>query len=217
LLIIFDLDDTLIDTSGSITPRRLEKAFSCMQESGLFVENPAHALEELKECNNRSPSARSALEEFVKKYGGSQAALDVGLYELYDNPVLDMPIAPVPGALSILKELKKNHTLAIVSMGKPLLQREKMEKAGMDSTIFSKIAVCERDKKLYYQSVVKELGFLPKAVVVCGDKIEADLSPAKELGYTTIHFLFGRGFQSAQREGVVDYTITQLMEIKHIL
>ena len=93
-----------------------------------------------------------------------------------------------------------------------------MKKAGIDSTIFSKLVVSEeRNKKPHYQAIAEELGFERGEAIVCGDRIAVDLSPARELGYKTVHMRWGRGLNGAGPRSDVDYTITELVEIKEII
>ena len=69
MLIIFDLDDTLIDTSGCITYYKLEDALNAMQAQGLVLPDFAVALELLRRLNKVSLSAESALSECLELLG----------------------------------------------------------------------------------------------------------------------------------------------------
>jgi FMN phosphatase YigB (HAD superfamily) len=97
----------------------------------------------------------------------------------------------------------------------------KMKKAGIDSSIFSKILFsAARNKKIHYQGLLDEFGVSPSEVVVCGDRIATDLVPAKELGCRTVHMRWGRGIPSfalSPSKGDVDFSIGKLGELKEIL
>ncbi len=218
MLIIFDLDDTLIDTSGSITPIKLEHALIKMQASGLKLDSFSSSLSLLKRLNELAKTARDALLEFAEMHDIEERYFELGVKELYESDDLDIPIFPLEAALELLAELKNMHQLALVTIGKDLRQREKMKKAGIDSAIFSKIIVTEeKNKKIHYQAIVEELGFAATDVIVCGDKISLDLSPAKELGFKTVHIRFGRGKNNLEPKEDVDYSISSLAEIKNII
>jgi FMN phosphatase YigB (HAD superfamily) len=218
LLIIFDLDDTLIDTSGCITHFKLEDALQAMVSAGLNVPDFASALDLLRRLDGTAESARSALAEFVEILGADKHFLDIAVKEIYENTSLELPIFPLEGALDILTELGLQHQLALVTVGKPQLQMDKLKKAGIDSRVFSKIAVIEeRNKKPHYQMIADELGYVPSAVVVCGDRIPIDLTPARELGFKTVHMQWGRGLNCSGFKGEVDYYISELKEIKNIV
>jgi FMN phosphatase YigB (HAD superfamily) len=218
LLIIFDLDDTLIDTSGCITHFRLEDALHAMVNQGMAVADFSEALELLRRLNNTSDSARSAVAEFVEILGADKSFFEIAIKEIYESLPPDMPIFPLDGALDILADLGDNHQLALVTIGRQALQMEKMKKAGIDSRIFSKIAVTEeKNKKPHYQMIMDELGYRPTEVLVCGDRVHLDLAPARELGFKTVKIQWGRGLSSSGYKGEVDYCITGLKELKGIV
>jgi FMN phosphatase YigB (HAD superfamily) len=218
LLIIFDLDDTLIDTTGCITPIKLENALQRMVEKGLALQDFSAALEQLLRIDRAAESARKALSEFVEINQVPQEFLEIGVKEIYENFSSEIPVFAREGAVELLKELKVVHQLALVTVGKPLQQLEKMKKAGIDSGIFCKIIVCEEpNKRPHYETLMQELGFLPSEVIVCGDRITTDLTPAKQLGIKTVQVRWGRGLSSNGPQSDVDYTITELLEIRDIV
>jgi putative hydrolase of the HAD superfamily len=218
LLIIFDLDDTLIDTSGCITHFKLEDALQTMVNEGLSVPDFALALDLLRRLDSTAESARSAVAEFIEILGADKRFTEIGIKEIYENSSLELPVVPLEGAIDILTELGLQHQLALVTVGKSHLQMEKLKKAGIDSRIFSKIAVTEeRNKKPHYQTIVDELGYAPSEVIVCGDRIPVDLAPARELGFKTVQMQWGRGLNYTGFKGEVDYSISQLKEMKNIV
>jgi putative hydrolase of the HAD superfamily len=224
LLIIFDLDDTLIDTTGSITPIKLEQALTKMVEAGLQVGDFQEALAILKRLDTATESASQTLLEFLEIINADTKYFDIGHAEVYGPLPQDFPVYALDQALDILSELSSEHQIALVSMGKPDQQLLKLKNAGIDSTIFSKILISEdRDKKPHYKTILDELGFTPSQTLVCGDRVKRDLSPAKELGCITVHMQWGRGLSSLlsalphfiARD--VDYAIRKLSQIKDIL
>ena len=220
MLIIFDLDDTLIDTTGSITPLKLEQALAKMMEAGLEVGDPEKALETLKRLDGASESASQTLLEFLEILDADQKYFEIGHQEVYGPLAPDTPVFPLEGALEVLEDLGSQYLLALVSMGKPEQQLLKLKNAGIDSTIFSKIIISEdRDKKPHYKTILEELGFSPLQTVVCGDRVKRDLSPAKELGCKTVHMQWGRGLISGSSGPPVDvdFRIHKLSQMKEIL
>jgi putative hydrolase of the HAD superfamily len=218
LLIIFDLDDTLIDTTGSITPIQLERALHTMIEAGLQVGCFKKALETLKRMDLSSPSASQTLKEFLELVDGDPALLSIGEKIVYGDLPEDLVVDPLEHAEQVLDYLKEHYPLALVSMGKPHRQLLKMKNAGLDSTVFSKIVISEReDKKPSYQEVLEELNVAPARTLVCGDRIKRDLKPAKELGCTTIQMQWGRGLCNKETSSDVDFTIRRLSQIKEII
>jgi len=218
LLIIFDLDDTIIDTSGSILPYKLEAGLKAMCEKGLIFQNREKALAMLSSIDAGSESTKIALKEFLEIHQADPSYLDHACQVIYRQGDFLHPVAQTKGAYSSLMELSKTHTLAIVSAGIREIQFEKLKKAGIDTSIFSRIVICEElGKKECYLNLLEDLMFLPSEVVVCGDRVRRDLSPGKELGFTTIHMKWGRGLQSHGDEADVDYSIYSLEQVKPIL
>jgi len=223
LLIIFDLDDTLIDTTGSITPVKLEQALSKMVEAGLHVGDFQEALTVLKRLDTAADSASQTLLEFLEIMNDKKF-YEIGHAEVYGPLPQDFPVYPIDQAIDLLLDLSLEHQLALVSMGNPAQQMLKLKNAGIDSTIFSKICISEdRDKKPHYKIILEELGFAPAQTLVCGDRVKRDLSPAKELGCITVHMQWGRGLSSPLSSlphciaRDVDHVIKNLREIKDIL
>jgi putative hydrolase of the HAD superfamily len=217
-LIIFDLDDTLVDTSGCITPVKLEHALSKMIEAGLAVGRYDQALETLKRLDQATLSAAETLEEFIEMIDADKKYLTIGIQEVYGEIPSDLPIFPLDQVCEILNELSEFHELALVSKGKPEQQLFKLKSAGIDSTIFSKIKLSEEDdKKPHYKMILDELGFAPKQTLVCGDRVKRDLVPAKELGCVTVQMQWGRGLSEAAKSKDVDFVIKKMSQIKEVI
>lgn len=217
MLIIFDLDDTLIDTY-SITQIKLEDALNRMIAAGLSLPNVYEALHMLKRLDGSFMTARDTLSEFLELHDADPQYLEIGLHELYGEISPDVPVHALDQAHEVLAELGASHKLVLVTVGKLERQMEKMKKAGIDSSLFSKIIVSEeRNKKPHYEAVVDEFCASPSEVMVCGDRIMLDLTPAKELGFKTIQMRWGRGLVNFGNRRDVDFTISRLVEIKDIL
>ena len=218
MLIIFDLDDTLIDTSGCITPVQLTNAFEKLASFGVVFSDFDKSLQSLLRLNETAPSARHAVEEFFEINGIDTQFLDAILKSVYEEFPSSLQVDPHDMAIDILDALGESHKLALVTVGKEDLQLLKLKKAGIDSDVFSKIIVTqEKNKKIHYRSIVEGLEMDSAEVIVCGDRIAIDLAPAKELGFITVHMRSGRGLHCKGDKNDVDFTISHLSEILRIL
>lgn len=189
-----------------------------MVGAGLKVGNFEEALATLKRMDLSSESASQTLKEFLELVDGDPALLSLGEKIVYGDLPEDLAVFPLESATDVLDNLKENHELALVSMGKPHQQLLKMKNAGLDSTIFSKIVISEREnKKSSYQEVLEELNISPERTVVCGDRVKRDLTPAKELGCKTIQMQWGRGLALPGISPDVDFTIRRLSQIQNII
>ena len=163
MLIIFDLDDTLIDTSGSITPQILENAIHAMQKGGLRLADPKEALKRFLHINKGHITSDDSLKEFIKLTKAPDICYDLGRKEIYESPSLPKIILPVEGAVELLEELADAHTLALVTKGAPMCKEKRCKKRqsmkiflAMFSFVRSKI------KNKFMKKSVKRQKFLQK-------------------------------------------------------
>jgi FMN phosphatase YigB (HAD superfamily) len=216
-LIIFDLDDTLIDTSGAVTPFKMKECLKRFIVGGLSIVHFDQAYQELLSINAKSLKSKDALVEFLSKYEGDPSLIHKAMEELVQPLPFHFTIPTTPNAKEILEILARSHSLALVTGGHPPFQMEKLKKAGIDPSIFSKIAIPEDSvKKPFYQRLIEEFSLPPQEVLVCGDRIGMDLLPAFELGTKTVHMRWGRG-QIVETEKWVNHAISDLSELKRII
>jgi putative hydrolase of the HAD superfamily len=220
LLLIFDLDDTLIDTSGSVTPFLLEKALKKMIQDGASIEDFLKAKRELLSSDHLFTSGKETLKNFVEKRSLPQKFLSIGLEVLYGSLPEKIHVCANKGVKKTLSLLHKEHMLAIVSVGIEENQLKKLELAGIDSSLFCRI-ICidkeKKEKKKHYKDLAESFLFAKEQVLVCGDRPLRDLSPAKELGFTTVQMLHGRGLVSTGEDEWVDHKIAQFDDLIKIL
>ena len=213
MLIIFDLDDTLIDTSGYVTPHKLEVALGLLLEG---CQKPTD-LAELKALNEASPRTQDAIREFAGRRKIAKERVHLALSELTAPLPSDFRVPCTPHAKEILKYYASRCPLALITGGHPPFQLEKLEKAGIEASIFSMMAVPEDSvKKPFYKAFFEKFSKDPADVWVCGDRIPMDLAPAHELGFRTIHMRWGRG-QKMGQEPWIDHSISNLGELRDII
>ena len=214
-LIIFDLDDTLIDTSGSLGPRKLFDALQVMVDAGLPVKSMGEGLKQLKAIDENSLSGKETIIRFVKEMDAPAHLAEAGIKEYYEHIEGDFTIHEVEGAQLVLQVLAEKSTLVVVSWGLEAQQLQKMKKAGFDAALFAKtIFIPENNKKPVYQQLLLEYSLEPSDVLVCGDRFSWDLLPAQELGMKTVHFRWGRGKKAIVK---ADYSIGKLQELLEIV
>ncbi len=217
MLIIFDLDDTLIDTSGFVTPFKLKESLKKLVHGGLCVSNFEEAYLQLLQMDRQMLKSSDSLHQFLMKNGGDLSLQSLALQEMSSPLPEHFQVPTTPHVKEILQWLQPLHTLVLVTGGNPPFQMEKLEKAGIDKSIFSNIAIPEDSKKLpVYKRLLQEFAFPASQVLVCGDRIAMDLLPAHELGFKTVHMRWGRG-KLMETQPWVDYTISDLSELKRII
>lgn len=127
MLLIFDLDDTLIQTTATFTPHQLSRVVVKMVEAGLIVSDVKEAIVHIQHLDRSTKSVRETLQKFLISYGQEEQFYEIGVKEAYENFSFISTILPMEGANEILKKLKHYHTLALVSAG---VEKQQMAKNG---------------------------------------------------------------------------------------
>ena len=217
MLIIFDLDDTLIDTSRYLTPIVFKNTIKELISNGLQIDED-WAIKTIFQIDKKSISSTESIKKFLSDILAKKIFFDIA-FKAMTSQKNEIKIFTLKNAKSTLRYLSKAHKLAIVTKGDVKFQFEKIKKAGIDTSLFSKIVVTKKSKQLEYKRIMKDLGYESLDTFVCGDRVDYDLKPAKKIGCRTIHMKWGRGKKIFKNEDtkVVDYTIYSLEEILKIL
>lgn len=216
LLIIFDLDDTLIPTSEVITPFKLKRAFDSIYE---LAHLKRESFEALMALNKKASGSKEALLEFFKIFNISSCLQMQALHVFQENQVLPEELSVHEFANETLKNLSHSHQLILVTKGDLTYQKLKMERSSLKMGYFLTYDIVnEGCKSKAYLKNMARFGRLSHEVVVIGDRIEVDLSPAKELGMHTIHFNNGRGkVENFIFHQDVDYQICSLRDVSDMI
>ncbi|MBF8262644.1 MAG: putative hydrolase superfamily [Parachlamydiales bacterium] len=216
-MIVFDLDDTLIDTSGTITPYKLKEFLTFLVRRGIDVGDWENAIAEITQLDKQCVTSKDTVRFTLERYGAVH--LYPAALALYSEPLpKDFRIPTTPHAKNVLEVLhSRGNRLALVTGGKKDYQLEKIEKAGLEPALFSKIMVpADMKKRSAYESLLKDFLVLPGDCVVVGDRIPMDLVPAHDLGFRTVHMRWGRG-HLWKKEKWIERSISDLSELLEIL
>lgn len=203
MLIIFDLDDTLIETSKDLFLKRYRD---------LFFQLDLDGFSNFLQINKTSVSSLVALKQFFFERN-LPPTLFQDAKDILDSPLpFDWNIRPTSHALPLLQKLTHTHTLALVSYGMKNRQLEKMKKAGIQNHLFSTILCVDAPGKKgdAYAHLLQKYTCAPKRSLVCGDRVVYDLVPASALGMTTVHYPHGRGSNLSYDDFTPDFIIKKL-------
>lgn len=217
MLIVFDLDDTLIKTTAEITPFKLELLIESLKEEGFLLSHLD--LLDLKRLNQGAEGSEVALIEFFEMYPHRKGCIGRAINLFKSQEVLPEDAFCSPNVLELIESLSQDHTLALVTKGKTTFQNKKISSYKLPTSRFSEIIIVEKGSKYdAYSQIMKKVGLFSKDCVVVGDRIEADLIPAKRLGSYTVHVRSGRGScASQQKDNIIDYQICSLSELSAII
>ena len=155
MLIIFDLDDTLIDTFGSYLPFKLRLALRAMINAGLKIDSESEAFERIMGLNISAGNGKLAIKKFVENVGWDENIFKIGVDTYYGETGKEIDIHPLPNTLEVLEELGKKNILALVSYGDEKEQYNKLHSAGIKEAWFKRIIITnEYDKTLHYQQLL---------------------------------------------------------------
>ncbi len=216
-LVIFDLDDCLIDKWGATFPVSIEQAIKAMIGEGLKVDSFDDAVKRLAEINNRSKNVPEAITEYLTEIGSyDQKYMEVGKDAIYN---FEGKIRPRSGAIKMLDDLTELGTdLALVSKGQEDIQLKNIRAAGINQNKFKRIFIVSNyDKAEPYRQILKELNHSAQETLVVGDRYETDLIPGKNLGTKVAWIPWGRGKINPPKESDVDYIVDDLSKIVDIV
>lgn len=191
--LIFDLDDTLYDCSGSLVHARRLKAAGVIAKALGCTEEEAYKLQKGKESNLND----NVYEEIAKSYSLSSTFVEDIHKAMKEVDIFN--IRPFPGVLETLRDLKERGLLLILATaGQPLEQEEKVRLLGLRKLLDEVIVVESKNdsKKSCFQGVLDRYGLRAKEVLCVGDKMEDELRIAKTLGMPTALVQHGRHYES---------------------
>lgn len=217
MLIIFDLDDTLIPTTSQISPFKLDqlvKKIPILSQSDQVLK-----LDDLKRINRAAVGSKEAIIEYLSVNGFLESEQKEILSYFSDDLSLPNSIMPLDGAHETLAQLHASHILALVTRGKKTYQQKKIDGLEQLKNLFNQVMIVEMgSKKVAYQQLQNHFQKKSDDIVVIGDRIDLDLAPAKELGFYTVQMKSSRCRDFFDRkEGIVDYQICSLMDLSAIM
>lgn len=200
LTLLFDLDDTLLDTNlESFIPAYFQ-AFSKHLESRVLPDIMLRALVHGMGLMNESEDSTRALQEvfesyFYPKLGIPKEELNDVIEEFYDDvfPRLGEHTRQIPAAVPLIEwALSCGFRIAIAT--DPLFPRKatyhRIRWAGLDPEQLELISTSEhfhfsKTHPAYYAEVLGRLGWLDGPVLMVGNDAQRDLISAHRLGLRT--------------------------------
>lgn len=191
--IAFDLDDTLVDTSGLLVPLASQRACEAMINAGVCC-----SLEECMAMRHELASNLSHTEIFTQianRYGSNQMgkAVHDALDEFY-NPEVPAVLPLLAGATDNLLALKERYNLYLVTMGSFEAQVEKIQALQIEK-FFKKIFILNgfigEKKEFAFREILKAEGHAPSDLLSIGNRLSSEIRDAKRLGSATCYFAHG--------------------------
>jgi len=228
-LVIFDLDDTLIDTSHVYYMAR--KSFlDVLAEAGV---DPGESLEVFEDIDSENTLRFGFVPE---RYGLSMKQtvhrlcsssrrefgrdLDRKI-EWCGRIVLDTYPELIEGARELLEWVSRRFRIALLTRGVFDLQMRKLEKAGLRQ-YFERVEVTDAKDAHLFRALIQEMGQTASETWVVGDTIKSDVNPGLEAGARCILFHYShptyvwRQEYGEEAKGLF-YRASSLAEVREIL
>lgn len=191
--IAFDLDDTLLDTTGLLVPQASQAAFQILIDAGLSLD--LKACEEMRLSLIKTISHKDVFKKLAVDHGNSttQAAVESANKAFY-HPRLPEKLDLLPGALENLNILSKKYTLYLVTAGFQDAQEAKVKSLGI-AHFFKKIFVVNslKSEKKYtaFKMIVDDENLKPEELLCIGNSLSSEIKDARQLGAQACYFEFG--------------------------
>ena len=215
--IAFDLDDTLIDTSGILAPKATLDAFKILLDSGLSLT--------IEDCERirleliKSVSHKDVFEHLAKTHGTQQteSALQQAVDAFY-SPVLPEKLPLLPGALDNLKYLKPKYPMYVVTAGFEVAQNDKIKTLGIKNffkQIFVINSLAKQRKKDSFLKILELEKIKPEELLCIGNSLSSEIKDALSIGAKTCYFQFGedRGEVDQEFYKKINYRVTNHFDL----
>lgn len=228
-LVIFDLDDTLIDTSQVFHESRSGFA-TIMEERGIPSDVAIEVFEEI-DGENFAKYGVSPM-----RYGASmklacERLLGIPDRSTYQNLATKIDACAailtfvypriIAGAIELLTWCKPRFKLALMTRGFDELQNAKIEAAGIRA-FFETIRVVPKKGEAEFASLIAELNYSPQDTWIVGDSIKSDINPGLVIGAKCIWYEYKHPHYHWQQEHTDTATgphfhASSLNEVRQIL
>ena len=219
--LIFDLDDTLYDCSGTLSRNRL-------QESARIVAR-------YKGCTEEEAKEFLQKDEEVRKYGRYEGiAHRLGLPPGFLKEIQSIlqksqdlnQIKLFPDVVPTLQALRgRGMKVFLVTSGNLEEQEAKLNRLGL-KPLLDEVMIVKRDgegkaKEDCFRHLLEKYCLSPEEIMCVGDRIEDELAAATALGIPTAMLRHGRHYErfagSPQREMTPDFFIQSIGELPDLL
>ncbi len=209
--IFFDLDETLINTSGTEF-ERAERIVTLLKRERPDLDGQSFV--------DRFLANRGTLRALVREFGLEGTSLGHEVVELwFFQGCLDLA-RTFPGTEPALRELSQVYKLGVITNGLEYRQRAKFESLGIhqffDGFLSSETAGVEKPAPEIFELALAEADVGPSEAVFIGDRLDLDVLGAQEAGIRAI-WLDHRGRVPSGSGPKPDETFTDFRELPSIL
>jgi len=219
--VIFDLDDTLFDCTGSLVEASRRRAANALVQAGLPM-SAEEALELQQQLAESHGPHFLVFDEIGRRYGLDDDALEAA-FHAYNSEEVAADIAPFPDVLPTLQMLRRQGILCfLLTVGNHRRQQAKVRKLGLEDEL-DEVLVNDTDRGALISECmryfVRKYDLHPQEVLVIGDRPSEEIRFGNELGMVTAQMLHGRFSMAKPRDQfeVPQYRINNIFQVPTIL
>ncbi|OHB50465.1 MAG: hypothetical protein A2106_05640 [Planctomycetes bacterium GWF2_40_8] len=213
--IIFDLDDTLYDCSGTLVLKSkklaskiISKAIKCSEAEALRLQlELEERLGPKADISREIANLYNLPEEFCREISNTINTLEV------EDAIL------FPDAIDAINELKRiGYKLFLVTLGKKEWQERKIKVLGLEN-VFDEIIITDNPlgKEKCFKEILIKYNLVPEHVLCVGDKIKDEIEVGKRLGMSTALMKHGRHYNFYKSEINDSEPYTYITKISDLL
>lgn len=216
--IIYDLDDTLYDCSGTLVEAARKRAAKAMTQAGLPLTEQ-EAYNKIIELEKKYGKRVNVFETICEELNVNKKIGEKGL-EAYNADVVE-DIELFPDVLLTISKLK-NIKHIVVTTGKRSRQELKIEKLGIKDK-FDYILINDLEtglsKENCFRQMMKKFNLKPHQVIVVGDRIFSEIKVGNQLKLNTVQMLHGRYKDLTPKSDLEepDYKINNISELMDLI
>lgn len=216
--IVFDLDDTIVDTFTALIMPLESQAVAEMISVGMPEADSRQLIELILELRRDAPDRIEELlvQKFPQAEGKAlEARRAVFSHASPDNLRIE------PSVKDMLREMSVRYDTYLVTTGRTDFQNRKLDQLGIRS-LFKGIAVLasgsEETKERWLSSLVNS-GYRPESVIVVGNRLDNEIRAGNSLGMVTVWVKYGEGsgLSPCEEMGQPDYIISNIKEFPEVL
>lgn len=228
-LVIFDLDDTLVDTSDVYWRARtgFVKALASQgwdpdEITELFEEIDSGHIKTFGFAPDRYGKSMLATYDHILRTKNLRAQAEtLRIIESWGKTIMESLPKLIDDAAALLKWASEHFELVLVTRGELVLQMRKLEHAAL-SEYFSEIKVVSDKNAETFMRVIRKAGYSPENTWVVGDSIRTDINPGIMAGANCILYAYRHhSYHWKQEHGYAPvgpfYEAHSLKEVMNIL
>jgi putative hydrolase of the HAD superfamily len=191
--IAFDLDDTLLDTSGLLTPKASRDTFNFMIQKGLKLSP--------EECENlrtnfiRTFSHREVFEKLAYSHGTTETIEHLPqIYDSFYFAKLPVSLPLIQDARQNIDYLKPKYALYLVTAGIESSQVGKVKALGIEKdfkNVFVVNSLLKHKKKDAFEQIIELENIKANELLCIGNSLLSEIHDALAIGAMACYFEHG--------------------------